>query len=48
MSSKYVHRMTLFKIPNKEDQEKVLEKYKTVKDVALKVLVVQTQRLPKI
>lgn len=32
-----IERVTMFKIPKKEDREKVLEAYKTVKQTAVKV-----------
>ncbi|UKZ95375.1 uncharacterized protein TrAFT101_010220 [Trichoderma asperellum] len=31
-----VHRVTMFKIPKKEDQEKLLELYRTVRDTSTK------------
>ncbi|PSN70807.1 hypothetical protein BS50DRAFT_570287 [Corynespora cassiicola Philippines] len=36
MSSEYVHRVTLFKIPDVENQEKLLAMYKTAQQKALK------------
>lgn len=38
MSQDYIHRVTLFKIPKKEDQETLLEKYKVAQQKALKVI----------
>ncbi|KAI9814631.1 MAG: hypothetical protein M1827_003187 [Pycnora praestabilis] len=36
MASKPVHRLTLFKIPEDEDQKAVLTKYRTLKQDAIK------------
>ena len=33
-----IHRMTLFKVPNEADIEPILEKYRTLKQDAVKVL----------
>lgn len=37
MTTNLVHRVTLFKIPNVDDQDKLLEKYKGAQQKALKV-----------
>jgi hypothetical protein len=37
MSTKPIRRVTLFKIPTEEGQEQLLEKYRTLRQEALKV-----------
>jgi hypothetical protein len=39
MSSKPIRRITLFKVPNPEDQQKLLDKYRTMPETAVKVCV---------
>jgi hypothetical protein len=48
MSSKPIRRITLFKIPNEEDQQKLLAKYKTMPQDAVKVQLPWKMPIPSI